>query len=90
MSLALRTQLFYPPVVCVASSKGPKKPKRSAVHLREIKTAIDQARNLCYNYESSVECRIAWEKVEELSAAFDRQEKEIERFSEIEERMYDL
>jgi glyoxylate carboligase len=90
MSLALRTQLFYRPVVCVSSAKGPKKPKRSVVHIRDIKTAIDQARNLCYNYESSVECQIAWEKVEELSVAFDRQEKDIERFNEIEDRIYDL
>jgi hypothetical protein len=85
MSLALSTRLFYRPVVC-ASAKDPKKPKRSVVHIRDIKTAIDQARNLCYNYESSVECQIAWEKVEELSVAFDRQEKDIE----IEDRLYDL
>jgi glyoxylate carboligase len=86
MSLSLRTQPFYRPVVCSAS-KGP---KRSVVRPHEVKKAIEQARNLCFNYESSVECRIAWEKVEELSAELDRQKREIERFDELENRIYDL
>ena len=48
--------------------------KRTVVKKAEIKQAITQATNLCIGYEDTVECRLAWEKVEELSAAFADQE----------------
>ena len=48
--------------------------KRTVVKKAEIKQAITQATNLCIGYEDTVECRLAWEKVEELSAALADQE----------------
>ena len=51
--------------------------KRTVVKKAEIKQAITQAKNLCIGYEDTVECRLAWEKVEELSAALADQEAEI-------------
>jgi hypothetical protein len=80
------------PVVCTAQ---PFKPKpKTIVRPRHIKESIQQARLLCQNFEDTVECKLAWEKVEELSAALNDQKKlleeEAERFSELEERIYDL
>lgn len=46
------------------------------VHPSHIKKAIQHAKNLCYNYENTPECRIAWECVEELSAEMNRQVSE--------------
>jgi hypothetical protein len=64
------------------------------VRQRQVKEAIQHARLLCQNFEDTVECKLAWEKVEELSAALNDQAKllaeEDQRFSELEERIYDL
>jgi len=80
------------PVVCTAQ---PFKPKpKTIVRPRHVKESIQHARLLCQNYEDTIECKLAWEKVEELSAALNDQKKlleeEAQRFSEYEERIYDL
>ena len=80
------------PIVCTAQ---PFKPKpKTIVRPRHIKESIQHARLLCQNYEDTVECKLAWEKVEELSAALNDQKnllaEEDRRFSELEERIYDL
>jgi len=41
-----------------------------------VKQVIQHAKNLCFNYEKSPECRAAWEIVEELTEEMDRQEEE--------------
>ena len=51
--------------VIFASRDRPK----TRVKPKEIKRAIDHAKLLCLNFEDTVECRLAWEKVEELSSA---------------------
>ena len=50
--------------------------KKTVVKKAAIKQAITQATNLCIGYEDTIECRLAWEKVEELSAALADQEAE--------------
>ena len=80
------------PVVCTAQ---PFKPKpKTIVRPMHVKESIQHARLLCQNFEDTVECKLAWEKVEELSAALNDQKKlleeEAQRFSEYEERIYDL
>jgi len=80
------------PIVCTAQ---PYKPKpKTIVRQRHVKEAIQHARLLCQNFEDTVECKLAWEKVEELSAALNDQAKllkeEDQRFSELEDRIYDL
>ena len=73
----------------------PPPPPKKRIPIRpQMKKAIDQAMLLCANFEDTIECKLAWEKVEELSAALNDQKKlleeEAERFSAAEERMYDL
>lgn len=48
-------------------------PSRTKVHPRHVKLAIQHAKNLCFNYENTSECRSAWEYVEELSEELERQ-----------------
>ena len=69
------------PIVCTAQ---PQKTK-TVVRVRQIKESIQHARLLCKDYEDTIECKLAWEKVEELSAAFNDQNKVV-----YEERIYDL
>ena len=54
----------------------PRPPRRTPVHPSHIKKAIQHAKNLCFNYEDTRECRIAWEHVEELSVELSRQVSE--------------
>jgi hypothetical protein len=77
------------PVVCTAQ---PFKPKpKTIVRQRHVNEAIQHARLLCQNFEDTVECKLAWEKVEELSATLNDQKLEdTKRFSEYEDRIYDL
>ena len=56
------------PVVLTARPK-----LRTQVKAKDIKRAIDYAKLLCLNYEDTIECRLAWEEVEELSNAYNDQ-----------------
>jgi hypothetical protein len=51
----------------------PSIPPRRKITPKDIKRSIQQAQNLCYNFEDTPACRSAWEKVDELSTALDRQ-----------------
>lgn len=84
------------PIFATAKPTG-RKTKRTPVKPQELRQAIDHAKNLCFNYENSIECRLAFERVEELSAELARQRDEIamfvaeaEYFSDLETREYDL
>ena len=57
----------------VRATAQPQKPRRNKVKAKDIKSAIDQAHLLCFNFEDTIECRLAWEKVEELSSAYNDQ-----------------
>lgn len=57
-------------IVTVRASARPQKPKKNKIKAKDIKGAIDQAKLLCFNFEDTVECRLAWEEVEELSSAY--------------------
>jgi hypothetical protein len=70
-------------------------PPRSKVKKADIKRAIDHAQKLCFNFEDTPECRVAWDEVEELSAEFDRRAQVSDplgplRANELANREYDL
>jgi len=50
--------------------------RRTKVTPNTVKMAIQHAKNLCYNFETTTECRAAWELVEEISDELDRQKEE--------------
>jgi hypothetical protein len=47
-------------------------PRRTQVRPTDIKRAIQHANNICYNFEDTQACRIAWDHVEELSSEMAR------------------
>ena len=56
---------------------------------KDVKRAVRQAHNVCYNSEDTPACRVMWDHVDELSHALARQE-EREREEELESREYDV
>jgi hypothetical protein len=45
------------------------KPKKSVQIAKKLKQAINHASLICINHEDTKECGVAWDQVEELSAA---------------------
>lgn len=64
-------------MLILAVSIPPRPRRRPSVKLNtnDVKRAIQQAKNLCYNFEDTPECRSAWSEVEEISAALARQQE---------------
>jgi CP12 domain len=59
------------PIICCT-----KPPRR--IQPKHLKLAIQYARNVCYESKDVPACRVAWDRVEEVSAAMYR-EREAER-----------
>lgn len=68
-------------------------PSRRKGQIRsKLKNAIKHAQNLCFNFEDTKECHIAWDEVNELTRALHNEYpvvKEPER-SELAKREYDV
>ena len=62
----------------ILAKKGsdPRPAKRTKLRPKDVEQAIQQAKNLCYNYEDTPACRVAWDRVEELSSELARQREE--------------
>lgn len=55
-------------------------PRRTKVQPKHLKLAIQHAENLCYGINADTPaCRVAWDRVEELSAERARQREEERR-----------
>lgn len=52
---------------CMYNPKPAHQPKR--VHRIQLKKAVQQAMLICPNFEDTIECRIAWDLVDDLSKA---------------------
>lgn len=59
------------PVVAMARPNN--KPKKSQQISKKLKRAIEHAKLICINFEDTKECGVAWDQVEELSAALNDQ-----------------
>ena len=56
------------PIFATAQPQRPK-PKKSVKIAKQLNQAIEHANLICANYEDTKECGVAWDQVEELSAA---------------------
>jgi hypothetical protein len=54
-----------------AKHEGPS--QRRKLRPSDVKQAIQHAQLICYNFEDTPACRVAWDRVEELSSALARQ-----------------
>lgn len=61
------------PVFFVRAENSGHKVRRVKLRVNDVKLAIQHAQNICYGYEDTPACRVAWDRVEEISSAFARQ-----------------
>lgn len=55
-------------MACAPKPSVPPPPPHKKIKPRpQLKKAIDQAMLLCRNFEDTIECRLAWDLVEDLS-----------------------
>lgn len=85
-------------VVCFAVAKpfttttakqgpDPRPPKRTKLRPKDIEQSIQHAKNLCFNFEDTPACKIAWDRVEELSSELARQREENLRIKALAEEL---
>ena len=51
------------------------RPVTRKISPKDVKRAIQHAHNICYNFEDTPSCRVAWGQVEEISTALARQQE---------------
>lgn len=68
----------------------PRPVKRSKLRPKDVEHAIQQARNLCYQFEDTPACKVAWDRVEELSSELARQREENLRIKALAEEIEEL
>jgi len=78
------------PVIFTKSGGDPRPVRRTKIRAKDVELAIQQATNLCFNFEDTTACRMAWDRVEELSSEYARQRYEIPREDPLETREYDV
>jgi hypothetical protein len=87
---------FRPVPVFATAQPQPRRPhgKKSMKIAKQLNQAIEHANLICTNYEDTKECGVAWDQVEELSAALNdvimKLPKEEVWFDDISKREYDL
>ena len=68
----------------------PRPAKRTKLRPNDVEQAIQQARNLCYHFEETPACKVAWDRVEELSSELARQREENLRIKALAEELEEL
>jgi len=80
-----------PLAVVVRATAQPHTKKK--IKPRDVEHAIEHAKLICFNFEDAPECRVAWDHVEEISAAYHDQtvrDADDVRRIELSRREYDL
>jgi hypothetical protein len=64
------------PQIFAKKGADPRPPKRTKLRPKDVEQAIQQAKNLCFNFEDTPACKVAWDRVEELASELARQREE--------------
>ncbi len=80
------TRMSFVNIYCSSNNK------RTPVPKKRIKLAIKQAQLICPNFEDTIECKLAWEVVDELTIGYNKQEmvEKPDTLSEKAKREYDV
>jgi hypothetical protein len=60
------------PVILAKKGEDPK-PRRTKLRPKDVEQAIQHAQLICFGHEDMPACRVAWDRVEEVSSALARQ-----------------
>lgn len=61
------------PAFFVRAESSGRNVRRAKLRVNDVKLAIQHAHNICYGFADTPACRVAWDRVEEISSAFARQ-----------------
>lgn len=75
------------PQIFAKKGADPRPAKRTKLRPKDVEQAIQQATNLCYNFEDTPACKVAWDRVEELSSELARQREESLRIKALAEEL---
>ena len=78
------------PQILAKKGADPRPAKRTKLRPEDVEQSIQQAKNLCYNYEDTPACRVAWDRVEELSSELARQREDDLRTKALAEELEEL
>ena len=76
----------------IVAKKGedPRPARRTKLRPKDVQQAIQHAQLLCYNFEDTPACKVAWDRVEELSSELARQREENLRIKALAEELAEL
>ena len=83
----VRTLAVAKPQILAKSGQDPRPAKRTKLRPKDVEQAIHHARNLCFNFEDTPACKVAWDRVEELSSELARQREENLRIKALAEEL---
>ena len=78
------------PQILAKKGADPRPAKRTKLRPKDVEQSIQQAKTLCYNYEDTPACRVAWDRVEELASELARQREEDLRIKALAEELEEL
>ena len=76
--------------ICAKKGDDPRPARRTKLRPKDVQQAIQHAQLLCYNFEDTPACKIAWDRVEELSSELARQREENLRIKALAEELAEL
>ena len=77
------------PQIFAKKGADPRPTRRTKLRPKDVEQAIQQAKNLCFNFEDTPACKVAWDRVEELSSEMARQREESLRIKALAEELED-
>ena len=64
--------------------------RRTKLRPKDVELAVQHAKNLCFNFEDTPACKVAWDRVEELASELARQREETLRIKALAEELEEL
>jgi hypothetical protein len=64
--------LAFRPLVFAKAGPDPR-PQQKKLRVKDVERTIQHAKLICFGHEDTAACRVAWDRVEEISSAFARQ-----------------
>jgi len=78
------------PQILAKKGADPRPTRRTKLRPKDVESAVQHAKNLCFNFEDTPACKVAWDRVEELSSELARQREENLRIKALAEELEEL
>ena len=78
------------PQILAKKGADPRPTRRTKLRPKDVEQAINHAKNLCFHFEDTPACKVAWDRVEELASELARQREENLRIKALAEELEEL